>query len=47
MRKVAEAPAAVIVDNMGEGKILKTVKGGNSAGFRKSLEEAVKKLAKK
>lgn len=42
--KVTEAPMVLIVDAEGEGKVLKTVKGGTPKALRKDIEDAVKKL---
>jgi hypothetical protein len=45
--KVTEAPVVLIVDPSGEGKVLKTVKGGTAKGLRKDIEDAIKKLQPK
>lgn len=42
--KVTEAPVVLIVDASGEGKVLKTVKGGTPKALRKDIEDAIKKL---
>ena len=45
--KVTEAPVVLIIDPSGEGKVLKTVKGGTPKALRKEIEDAVKKLQPK
>jgi hypothetical protein len=45
--KVTEAPVVLIVDPSGEGKVLKTVKGGTAKALRKDIEDAIKKLQPK
>jgi hypothetical protein len=45
--KVTEAPVVLIVDPSGEGKVLKTVKGGTPRALRKEIEDAIKKLQPK
>jgi hypothetical protein len=44
---VTEAPVVLIVDPSGEGKVLKTVKGGTPKALRKEIEDALKKLQPK